>query len=168
MATWQIQIPRDQHTSLQIGDIIYYTNTSGSSNYSVVDLSANATPLDGSNTSAISFFTVGGSTSVFNVNNEGSSGQSLQRLGILQVINNTTSLDDGTETTTLSISVQSTFNITAPTHLPPNKSFIFFIKDNRVNSVSLLGYFAKIQFKNDSKKKAELFTVSAEISESSK
>ena len=119
MATWQIQIPRDQHTSLQIGDIIYYTNTSGSSNYSVVDLSANATPLDGSNTSAISFFTVGGSTSVFNVNNEGSSGQSLQRLGILQVINNTTSLDDGTETTTLSIQAQSTFGITAPTPSPP-------------------------------------------------
>jgi len=163
MATWQIQIPREQHTSLQVGDIIFYTNTSAASNFSVEELSASANPLPGASGSPISIFTVGGSTTVFN----GTNGQSLQRLGILQVINNTTSLDDGTETTTLSISAQNT-SAQAPTHLPPNTSFIFFVKDNRVNTVSLLGYFAKIQFKNDSKKKAELFTVSAEISESSK
>jgi len=152
MATWQIQIPREQHTSLQVGDIIFYTNTSVAYNFSVESLSASANPLPDASSSPISMFTVG---------------DSIQRLGILQVINNTTSLDDGTETTTLSISAQN-ISAQAPTHLPPNTSFIFFVKDNRVNTVSLLGYFAKIQFKNDSKEKAELFTVSAEISESSK
>ena len=77
-------------------------------------------------------------------------------------IDNTTSLDDGTETTTLVINV---FNTGGPS--PSINDFVFFVK-NKINITSLLGYFAKMQFKNDDRDRAELFAVSTEISESSK
>jgi len=140
MATWTIQIPRKQYTSLQIGDFICFVNTTSAQNYSV----------DGNTAST---FTV-----------ESSSLGSMQKLGTLNVINDTTSLDDGTETTTLTMQTNS------PSYqfLPTTGSFAFFVKDDEANVASLLGYFAKVQFKNDSKEKAELFTISAEIHESSK
>ena len=83
-------------------------------------------------------------------------------LGDLQSINNTTSLDDGTQTTTLVINVTNT-NTT-----PSINDFLFFVKDNRVNITSLLGYFAKMKFENDANSKVELFSISTEINESSK
>jgi len=51
---------------------------------------------------------------------------------------------------------------------PPNDAFIMFQKDNRVNSTSLLGYYAEVELVNDSTEKAELFAVSSEVSWSSK
>jgi len=46
--------------------------------------------------------------------------------------------------------------------------FIMFSKNNQANLNSLLGYYAETTFVNDSPKKAELFAVSTEFSESSK
>lgn len=59
----------------------------------------------------------------------------------------------------------------APPHLgaPPIESFISFAKDKSINTSSLLGYYASVKFVNDSKKtNVELFSVGAEISQSSK
>ena len=47
-------------------------------------------------------------------------------------------------------------------------AFIMFSKDNRANLTSLIGYYADVKFENNSKEKAELFTVGSEIVESSK
>jgi len=47
-------------------------------------------------------------------------------------------------------------------------SFILFTKDNKANLTSVLGYFANVQFRNDSQDYAELFAVGSEIVESSK
>lgn len=47
-------------------------------------------------------------------------------------------------------------------------SFILFSKDNDANLSSMLGYYADIQFKNFSDGAAELFSVGAEITPSSK
>jgi len=141
MATWTIQIPRKEYTSLQVGDFICYANTITTANYGV----------DGS-TTPTSYFELGGG-------NYGT----MQKLGTLENIINTSTLDDGTETTTLSI--DTNVLSTVP---PTTGSFIFFVKDDEANVSSLLGYFAKVQFKNDSKEKAELFAISAEINESSK
>jgi len=58
-----------------------------------------------------------------------------------------------------------------PPHLgaPPIGSFISFAKDKSINTSSLLGYYASIKFVNNSKKaNVELFSVGAEISQSSK
>tara|TARA_R100001594_G_scaffold3326_3_gene12549 strand:- start:3886 stop:4269 length:384 start_codon:yes stop_codon:yes gene_type:complete len=46
--------------------------------------------------------------------------------------------------------------------------YIFFVKDPRANNSSLLGYYAKARFENDSKIEAELFAVSSEVFESSR
>ena len=52
---------------------------------------------------------------------------------------------------------------------PPSiNDFIMFEKDKRVNSSSLIGYYADVKLVNNSKKKIELFSLGSEISESSK
>jgi len=125
MATWTVQIPRDQYPSLQVGDKVLYSSPSDN---------------------------LGG----FNIVS------SPQILGDVESINNTTSLDDGTETTTLVIG-----NVGVNSN-PSLNDFLLFEKDATVNMNSLLGYFAKMQFKNNDRSKAELFTASTEINESSK
>lgn len=83
-------------------------------------------------------------------------------IGTITNIDNTTSLDDETETTTL------TCNIEESTEVPTMSDFILFAKDNKVNLTSLLGYYASIRFKNNSISEAEMFDASCEINESSK
>ena len=46
--------------------------------------------------------------------------------------------------------------------------FILFIKDNKANLSSILGYYADVKFKNNSTEEAEIFSVGMEIFESSK
>ena len=52
--------------------------------------------------------------------------------------------------------------------LPTTKDFISFAKNNKVNMSSLLGYYASVNFVNNSTEKVELFSVGSEVSESSK
>ena len=86
----------------------------------------------------------------------------ITKIGDITNINNSTSLDDGTQTTTL------TCNISTSTAMPTMSDFIFFAKDNKVNLTSLLGYYALVKFKNASGSKAEMFSTACEINESSK
>jgi len=51
---------------------------------------------------------------------------------------------------------------------PTIGSFIMFSKDNKANMSSILGYYAEVEFKNNSKTEAELFSVGTEVFESSK
>ena len=96
------------------------------------------------------------STAGFNVSN------SFTEIGTVTFVAHTTSLDDGTLTTEI------TCEINDSTPVPTTSSFIFFSKDNKVNLTSLLGYFASVKFSNSSASKAELFSISCEIAESSK
>jgi hypothetical protein len=59
-------------------------------------------------------------------------------------------------------------NIASETVRPTSTSFILFTKDNKVNTSGIVGYFAEVELRNDSVKKAELFSVASEIFESSK
>ena len=52
--------------------------------------------------------------------------------------------------------------------IPSNLTYVFFSKDNRVNTSSLKGYYGLASFRNNSIEKAELFSTAAEITESSK
>ena len=54
------------------------------------------------------------------------------------------------------------------TALPTINDFIFFSKDNKANLSSMLGYFASVEFKNNSTTEGELFSVGCDIFESSK
>ena len=55
-----------------------------------------------------------------------------------------------------------------PGNPPPVGSYLLFVKNQVVNMNGLSGYYADVMFENNSKKKAELFSVSSEITESSK
>jgi|TARA_B110000211_G_scaffold100455_1_gene116909 hypothetical protein len=67
----------------------------------------------------------------------------------------------------------SNLGFSASTTLPPlqyptSSDYIFFTKDNKVNQSNVLGYFAKVQLKNNSLDEAEIFNVSADAFDSSK
>ena len=51
---------------------------------------------------------------------------------------------------------------------PSAGDYIMFVKNDVVNKSSLCGYFADVKLENNSKIKAEIFSVSSEVSESSK
>jgi hypothetical protein len=55
-----------------------------------------------------------------------------------------------------------------PTTVNGMEPFISFSKNNVVNNNDLTGYYTSVQFSNNSKVKAELFSVGSEVSESSK
>jgi hypothetical protein len=52
--------------------------------------------------------------------------------------------------------------------LPGSGDFIMFAKHRGANMSSLLGYFAKFRIKNNSTDKAEMYSISVDITESSK
>jgi len=58
--------------------------------------------------------------------------------------------------------------IPIPTILPSPSDFIMFAKHRGTNMSSLLGYFAKFRIKNNSKDKAEMYSISVDTAESSK
>ena len=60
------------------------------------------------------------------------------------------------------------FTTLLPALYPNTGDFILFSKDNKANLSSMLGYYAKVKMRNNSRKKAELFKVGADYSESSK
>jgi hypothetical protein len=52
--------------------------------------------------------------------------------------------------------------------IPQSDDYITFAKDKEVNSSSLIGYYAEVEFTNNSAGKVEMFSVGSEVSESSK
>ena len=48
------------------------------------------------------------------------------------------------------------------------QSFIMFSKDNKANMANMLGYYASVEYRNNSTDKAELFATGVEVHESSK
>ena len=52
--------------------------------------------------------------------------------------------------------------------IPTTSHFIFFSKDNKVNSSSILGYYAEVKLKNNSTTESELFSIGCDVFESSK
>lgn len=80
-------------------------------------------------------------------------------------LSNTKKLGPIIEITSSSIIVEYNDTLTST---PPQGSFISFVKDKRINTTSLLGYYAQVDFENNSKGKVELFSVGSEILESSK
>ena len=51
--------------------------------------------------------------------------------------------------------------------VPNAGDYLMFVKDPQINTSSLVGYYAEVKFKNNSKKKVELFAVSANVVQSS-
>ena len=141
-----LQFPRSQYPSLQVGDIGYYAIMSTQSN-------------------GVNDFII--ETGGFQTNDEN---EDFVEIGEILSIDNTTSLSDGTLTTSIE------FDIDPSVELPTLIDFIFFSKNEKsntgintnVNKTSLLGYYAKARFRNTDSNKAEIYTVNTEVNESSK
>ena len=58
-------------------------------------------------------------------------------------------------------------NISDETTAPDVGDFLFFSKDRQVNEASIIGYYGKFKFKNNSRQKAELFATACDVSISS-
>ena len=71
---------------------------------------------------------------------------------------------DGIDTTTNTFTVRWDDTIGSA---PLAGDYLMFVKDPQVNTSSLVGYYAEVKFKNDSKKKVELFAVRASVEQSS-
>ena len=56
----------------------------------------------------------------------------------------------------------------APPNSILNNAYISFAKDKNVNTTSLVGYYARVELRNNSLDKAELFNVGSVFNESSK
>ena len=82
--------------------------------------------------------------------------------------NNDGIIEVGTITTVNYATNTIVADIQNSTALPTGTSFFLFSKDNRANMASLLGYYAEVEFTNNSTEKAELFSAGSEIFESSK
>ena len=115
------------NVSAQVGDIIYYTVTTGQGG-----------------------FNQGNLTDTFMLG---------PILGIAPGINGTTDI---------TIEYDSDLHPNTDGALGLREEFFSFAKDKRVNTTSLLGYYASVNFVNDSTGKIELFSVGSEVSESSK
>jgi hypothetical protein len=141
-----IQVPRTQYPSLQINDIGYYAIMQD-------DL-------------------IGG----FNLNNPAANNDTgLVQIGPITAIDETTSLSDGTLTTSITMTIDEF------TEEPTEFTYIFFSKNDRqvlpdgtlmdsaqLNMTSPLGYYAQARFSCNDSSKAEIYSASCEIAESSK
>jgi len=98
----------------------------------------------------------------FNGNSQGGFNQAeLANTIMLGPIISITTLGDGT----VDIIAQYDNALIPP---PTQGDFISFAKDKRVNTSSLLGYYASVNFVNNSPDKIELFSVGSDVAESSK
>lgn len=120
MADVTITFANKLNTSLQVGDIMFYT----------------ATSADGS----------------FNKNSG-----TTYKMGPVKQINE---LSNGTFTL-----VVDKDNTVAS---PGTSSYIYFVKDSRANRSGVSGYYAEVKLTNNKTSKAELFSISSEVNESSK
>jgi|TARA_R100001163_G_scaffold42040_1_gene31788 hypothetical protein len=115
----ELTFSNELNQSLQVGDEVFYTPTTGISSFSTASLS------------------------------------SVVRLGeVVQIDRSTNKIQV----------MWDNVNVAAA----GSSDFVFFVKNRVVNKAGLVGYYADVQFKNNSKKKIELFAVGSEIFESSK
>ena len=143
MALVDLEFEQSLNVSLQIGDSAYYVDTSAA--YTSSQSSASG---------------VSGVVQVSqNITNP-------DYIVIVQAISNARNLPPYT---TANPAPTITVDTTLPASVFHNHSaFIFFSKDNKANLSSILGYYADIQFKNDSKQYAEVYSVGVDTFNSSK
>lgn len=88
--------------------------------------------------------------------------------GVVMHVGEVASIDHVTSTITVLSYHADVLGNPLPGVTPPIGSFISFTKNNVVNNNDLTGYYASVNFVNNSKIKVELFSVGSVISESSK
>ena len=143
----QLHFPNPLNTSVQIGDVAYFTNP--------VEVGG-PHPVTGATTTAWASTITPHKTS---------EQEDIIKIGEIKSIvpwNGTISVITCDMEQILYNAYFARISVTEP------KSFIMFSKDNKVNLSSAAGYYASVTFKNNSMQEAELFNVGADVFESSK
>ena len=158
------------NSSLQQGDLIYYVpnptqrktkvfssdNSSGVSTYVLVGTVARIITFENSKSWSSDIIGIDGSNSDFFIN-----------------AYNVDAITTGNDPdTTFSSQYNYTIFVAPLTgaiiEKPEQNDFIFFVKNKEIDSGNLVGYYNNITLENNSKEKAELYSVSCEVVESSK
>ena len=135
----QLQFPNPLNTSVQVGDVAYFTNPFDVG--TPQGWAATVTP------------------------HKTAEQQDILKIGVITFITPW----DGTMSSITCDMDQVLYNAYfAQIRITDPKSFIMFSKDNKVNLSNILGYYASVTFKNDSTEKAELFNIGTGVFESSK
>jgi len=145
MANLNITFQYDLNTSLQIGDTMYYLN------------------METPHTLTDNEYTLNTATGAFT---EDQSGNPTQQYGDQDNMVKMGTIVGITENNNGSSTINCVIDnlLTRPT----TASYFLFGKDNRANMSTLAGYYAEVEFVNDSTEYAEIFSVGSEIVESSK
>tara|TARA_R100000664_G_C2744401_1_gene132404 strand:+ start:826 stop:1260 length:435 start_codon:yes stop_codon:yes gene_type:complete len=144
MATIQLDFPHEINVSVQVGDLVYWVPT-------VPVGVANSNPLNAAN----------GPWESTTTPHDSAPREDVILIGpVLEFIP-----WDGTTASIIADYADSIAEIYGP---PQVTDFIMFSKDNKVNLSSLLGYYSRVQFRNNSTSEAELFAVGTDFVESSK
>ena len=138
MAIVSIQFGKEINSSLQVGDTVYFCPQQSN------NIETNFNIQNGD------ILEIGTVIEIYNPNDEGE-----YIIKVRTVVNE-------------SIVGQETILGTSSQLPVANSDFIFFSKDNLVNTSSPIGYFASVKFVNDALVKSEMFATACEIFESSK
>ena len=151
MATIQLDFPHDINVSVQIDDLVYFVRTNP------VGISGIPLPYVPPAAAVPSGFPWRSTTTP----HDSAPRENVILIGpVLQFIP-----WDGVVT---SIIADYSDSLAQVYGMPSIVDFIMFSKDNKVNLSSLLGYYSRVQFRNNSTSEAELFAVGADFVESSK
>ena len=191
MAQITLRFSHEINTSAQIGDVLYFTPTTtvGATNFkeggTIFEIGPIVSITRGGESykQRVDVSTAGASTFLGIQNSNIVEGMDVSGVGMspsAQTFNiNYPSVLFTPPPTSTNNNVNLTFSLPINTsiikcelspspNLPDPGDFIMFSKDNAINMTSVLGYYAKVEFKNDSTDEAELFSIGSEIFESSK
>jgi len=87
-----------------------------------------------------------------------------------EIVGDITNIQDGTVQVGLDVTLATILTVEVEDDVDQvlTTDYLFFQKDNRANTSSLVGYYGSATFENNSPSKAEMYSASCEVSQSSK
>lgn len=87
-----------------------------------------------------------------------------------EIVGDITNIQDGTVQVGLDVTLATILTVEVEDDVDQvlATDYLFFQKDNRANTSSLVGYYGSATFENNSTAKAEMYSASCEVSQSSK
>tara|TARA_R100001015_G_C4625880_1_gene184590 strand:+ start:1735 stop:2127 length:393 start_codon:yes stop_codon:yes gene_type:complete len=90
--------------------------------------------------------------------------------GSPEVVGDIINIQDGSVQVGLETTLATVLTVDVEDDVPnvETTDYLFFQKDNKYNTSSLVGYYGSATFENNSQEKAELYSAACEVSQSSK
>ena len=90
--------------------------------------------------------------------------------GSPEIVGDIINIQDGSVQVGLETTLATVLTVDVEDDVPnvETTDYLFFQKDNKYNTSSLVGYYGSATFENNSQEKAELYSATCEVSQSSK